>query len=197
VKKVRCRVATYPHWQYFLTLDNDLQRLSRYIEIDAANYDVYSVELVRILLAASSEIDVVAKLLCSKLGTQPTKARGNWTMDDSRPVIVSGYPLLPTLNVTIPAHGITLLPWGDWQQRKNPDWWRRHNAVKHDRSRAYHDANLGNVLHAVAGLYVLTLYLYGEEDHEGKLFPGVQTFALEDEYMSNILVSGSKKLPGV
>jgi hypothetical protein len=171
--------VAYPHWQYFLTLDGDLQRLSRYIEIDAANYGVYSVELVRILLAAASEVDVVAKLLCAKLGTQPTKPKGNWNMDDSRLVILAGHPNLSTLDVTVPSHGLILSPWHDWQNSKNPSWWQRYNAVKHQRDTAYKDANLENALNAVAGLYVLTLYLYGRNVDEEMWNPSSRLFWMD------------------
>ncbi len=188
-------MATYPHWQYFLTLDSDLQRLSRYIEIDAANYGVYSVELVRILLAASSEIDVVAKLLCSKLGTSLTKARGNWTIDNSREVILVAHSQLPTLAVTVPAHGISLLPWQDWQQGKNPAWWQSHNAVKHDRNTSYKDANLINTLNAVAGLFVLVAYLYEGELNDVGSIVRLNFFSLGVDYFPEVIWSGGGKLP--
>ena len=55
------------HWNYFLTLEDDIGRLSRYLELTQANFSSYSLELARILFAAASEVDVVSKLLCKKI----------------------------------------------------------------------------------------------------------------------------------
>jgi len=54
------------HWNYFLVLESDLEHISRYIEFTTDNFKVYSQEFAHILLAASSEVDVVLKSLCKK-----------------------------------------------------------------------------------------------------------------------------------
>ena len=58
---------SYPHWNYFLALEDDLDRLSRFVQFTAQNYGCYSIELARILMLASAEIDVVAKQLCKQI----------------------------------------------------------------------------------------------------------------------------------
>jgi hypothetical protein len=55
------------HWNYFLALEEDIVHLSRYLEPAEANFGAYSLELTRILIAAASEVDVVAKLYCKTL----------------------------------------------------------------------------------------------------------------------------------
>src|SRR5258708_13716611 len=55
------------HWNYFLAFDTDLETLSRYVEFHEKNYGCFSLEIARVLLAAASEVDVVAKLLCKKI----------------------------------------------------------------------------------------------------------------------------------
>jgi hypothetical protein len=55
-------------WNYFLAIESDLENLSRYIEFDEKNYDCFSVEIARILLSSSAEVDVVCKQLCRKIG---------------------------------------------------------------------------------------------------------------------------------
>ena len=54
------------HWNYFLAVENDVEKLSRYIEFTKDNFKVYSLEMTHLLLAASSEVDVVAKLICER-----------------------------------------------------------------------------------------------------------------------------------
>ena len=53
------------HWNYFIALERDLEVISRYIEFDNSNFGTHSVELARLLLSASSEVDVICKLICS------------------------------------------------------------------------------------------------------------------------------------
>jgi hypothetical protein len=52
------------HWNYFLALEQDLEAASRYIEFCDANLKVFSIELAHLLLAAASEVDVLAKCIC-------------------------------------------------------------------------------------------------------------------------------------
>ena len=146
----------YPHWQYFLTLDSDLDNASRYVEISEKNYKTYSVEFVRILLAAGSEVDVVAKVLSDKLN--PPKKHG--TIRDYREAITKKRPSFPTMEVALPRHGIDLKPWAEWQTNTNPKWWDSYNDVKHHRDTCFDQANLENTVNAVAGLLVLLCYLY-------------------------------------
>ena len=55
------------HWNYFLAIESDLEKVSRHIEFTEKNYKVYSIELSHLLLAAASEVDVVAKGICKFL----------------------------------------------------------------------------------------------------------------------------------
>jgi hypothetical protein len=46
-----------------------------------------------------------------------------------------------------------------------------YNKIKHNRDTEYHRANLKNVLDAVAGLFVVCVYLYKEKAELGELVP--------------------------
>src|SRR6266496_4486996 len=125
--------TTYQYWQYFLALDADLETISRYVEFNPANYNTFSIEFVRLILAAGSEIDVVAKLLCELI--DPTKPCKN--INDYRSIILSKYPLFYLTPITIPRYELQLNPWGVWDggvNPLNPGWWTAYNAVKHERS---------------------------------------------------------------
>jgi hypothetical protein len=56
-----------PHWNYFLALEKDLEGLSHYIEFCKDNLNTYSIELAHLLLSSASEIDTIAKCICSIL----------------------------------------------------------------------------------------------------------------------------------
>ena len=36
---------SFPHWNYFLAMEEDLDRLSRFVEFTTNNYECYSIEL--------------------------------------------------------------------------------------------------------------------------------------------------------
>lgn len=179
----------YPHWQYFLSLDQDFHRLSRFIEIVPQNYGTYSIELVRILLAACSEIDVVAKAMY-----QPSKSRPS--IVTHRNGILPRYPNLPQLKVFVPNQGLEFHPWDDWSSGEDPPrWWNEHNKIKHRRSDHFQRANLENSLLAVSGLLVLVAYLYRDALKEGQLSPEPEFFALSPEYSVQLIRTNITPLP--
>ena len=172
-----------PHWNYLLALDYDLAQLSRYVEFDAKNFDCFSLEIARILLAAASECDVVAKQLCEVL--EPGCGADNVNL--YREIIVRNLPQLPDFEVIIPRYGISLQPWDEWQQPAGvPLWWTAYNKVKHERHRHFDQATLKNVLNAVGGLFILLLYLYRDKAKGGELVPSPQIVRAGDKYIEGV-----------
>lgn len=172
-----------PHWNYLLALDSDLAHLSRYIEFDSKNFDCFSLEIARILLAAAAECDVVAKQLCEAV--EPGCGADN--VNSYREIIVRHLPQIPAFEVIISRYGLSLQPWNEWQQPAEvPIWWTANNKVKHERHTHFHQATLKNVLNAVGGLFVLLLYLYRDKAKQGELVPSPQ-----------IVRAGSQHIEGV
>ncbi len=112
----------FPHWEYFLTLDDDLGRVSRYVEFVPDNFGTHSVELVRLTLAAGSEIDVVAKSFCRTLNPNGTFENIN----EYRAEFMARYPGFATLKITVPRYGLVFEPWAAWGSGQNPSWWHSH-----------------------------------------------------------------------
>lgn len=140
-----------PHWQYLVTLDSDLKQVSRYVEITRDNFSTFSIEFVRLLLSAGSEIDVVAKILCEKIDPSKDYERGN--INVYRSTILGSLPNFHSAVIDIPQSPLELKPWEDWGQNLTPCWWTIHNKVKHQRDRYYQHANLKNTIYAIAGLW--------------------------------------------
>jgi len=155
------------HWNYFLALESDLERLSRYVEFTKDNYKTYSLEMAHLLLAASSEVDVVLKGLCNRVDSK--KKPDN--IDGYREILRPKFPRLCEMQIRIPRFALDVIPWENWQSDKNPNWWRAYNKVKHDRAEFFKLANLQNTVAAIAGLFVATMYLYKEEAENGSLVP--------------------------
>lgn len=146
------------YWQYYLSFEEDIDRLFRYIEPSEQNFSVYSVELTRLYLAICSEIDVLLKAYCKLLdaGSNPSR------INEYAEVVVSSKKGLCSQTVNFQRFGLSMTPFSEWEQLSTPDWWKKHNGVKHNRGVNFRDANLGNVLNAFAALYLLNLYYYHE-----------------------------------
>ena len=144
------------HWSYFLALEADVEKLSRYLEFTADNFGAYSIEMAHILLAASSEVDVVAKQLCAQVAPESNGAN----IEQYRNILRNKIPELEQSVVTLPRYGLELNPFKNWQEDKTPDWWKSHNNVKHQRDQHFSEANLKNVLNSMAGLFLVVLHYY-------------------------------------
>jgi len=144
---------SFPHWQYFIAIESDLENTARYVEIAPDNFHTYSVEYAHILLSASSEVDVISKLLCREL--DPSASYSN--INDYRTCVVSHYPNFPSFSISIQRYGVERRPWQEWISGENPSWWKSYNLVKHERNNYFSEANLENALDAVAGLFCLMI----------------------------------------
>jgi hypothetical protein len=89
-----------PHWNYFLTIEQDVQRLARFVEFDERNNKCCSVEIAHLLLAASSEVDVVCKQICLQLN--PKTTAGN--IARYKTAIVKAYPTIAQFTATLPRY---------------------------------------------------------------------------------------------
>lgn len=175
------------HWNYFLAIEEDIDRLARFVEFTTNNFSAYSVEMARILFAAASEVDVVAKLLCSNVApTQEAK-----DIQDYRNILQSHFLKIKNLQVFIIRYGLILTPWDEWKSNENPFWWKAYNKVKHERNQHFHEANLKNTLNAIAGLYILLLYYYEKETDKGNLKPCPKLFSLSNSLVKHTLITES------
>jgi hypothetical protein len=148
------------HWNYFLALESDMERVTRYVEFNEKNYTVYSIELAHLLFTAASEFEVVAKLLCELIN--PTAPRDCIT--DLRTLLNTYFPEIAQENIFVPRYGLTLnTPLELFGQDKSPRWWGKYNSVKHARNTNFQDANLENALLALASLQIIILYYQREK----------------------------------
>ncbi len=180
-----CRIE--PHWNYLIALDADLAALSRYVEFSDQNFNCFSIEMARVLLAAAAEVDVVCKQLCQKVNpTTSAKCINAYRIE-----LAAAFPAIPKFKVLIPRFGLTLQPWDDWNKVNGvPFWWTAYNKVKHHRHTHYERASLENTLNAVAGLFVVVLHLYKEKAAVGELVPSPQLLRLEVERHGGMAIGG-------
>ena len=150
--------GSFVHWNYYIALEQDLSKVSRFIEFSEANFNTYSIELAHLLLAASSEVDVVLKSLCNFKNS----GKNHRNINDYRETITAESPSLIDERCFINRYGLELQPWISWGGGENPFWWHSYNNVKHQRDTHFNEANLKNTLNAVAALSLVALYYYRE-----------------------------------
>lgn len=156
---------------YFNTLEEDLLEVARYVEFTPNNYKTHSVQFVRLLLAAGSEVDVACKALIRTF--EPNAKPEN--IGHYRSHLLGQFPEIAEDVISCPRFGLKLQPWKGWPTA-HPSWWHDYNSVKHDRIQNYERANLENVLNATCGLGVIIQYFgqslgpFPASNFNGKLF---------------------------
>jgi hypothetical protein len=167
------------HWNYFLAVEEDLQRLARFVDF-AGNDDTYSIEIARLFLSSCSEVDVVLKQVCKAVNSASVAD----SIDQYFPFVTGYFPNFVEFEVKIPRFGLTLRPWQDWKQSQSPFWWQHHNKVKHQRHDHFEKANLKNCINAVAGLYISVLHLYKPQAEAGELQQLPHLLNVADQYFA-------------
>lgn len=156
------------HWNFYTSAEDDLEKISRYIEFSEENFQTYSIEIARLYLNTCSEIDVLCKMLCEKIN--PNEKRNN--ILDYQCIILNTHPNIHEEIVLINRFGLELNPWKNWNaDAKPPYWWTSHNKVKHERNNHYQEANLKNLLNAISGLFILINYYYRYHTDKKRLDP--------------------------
>jgi len=170
------------HWNYFLAIESDVAVLSRFVEFTNDNFTTYSLEMTHILIAAASEVDVVAKLLCKKVNPDVFPEK----MNKYREVLNPALPTIKDMTVTIRRFGLTLTPWSYWRYNLTPQWWSDHNHVKHERNLNFKKANLKNTLNSMTGLFVLILHYYKYAAENAELVPDPSLFMVSNKFIVGI-----------
>jgi hypothetical protein len=174
------------HWQYLLAIEDDVIQLSRYVEFNIDNYSTYSIEIARILMTATQEIDVLLKQVCSKYGDGSNSEQGY------RLFFSSQFPKISDIEVTTFIGELTLKPFDSWKINQTPAWWTANNKVKHHRHIHYQKASLESGLNAVAGLLIANLYFYLPLPSNEQLYPATKLL-----YPNDCIVSMSPTVLGL
>ena len=151
------------HWNYFLTIEQDLINLSRYIEFTEGNFNTYSTELTRLLISTASEVDVLLREFCND--KNPTEKRNVRTYREFFQN-TDGMEGFINEDVIIPKYNLSFRPWAwdiwldddEGESKRCPEWWDANNKVKHQRSSEYQKGNLKNVLNAFCALYIVNTF---------------------------------------
>lgn len=189
------------HWNYFLALEQDIIRLSRFIELDKDNFATFSPEITKIYLASASEFDIVSKNICLMY----CEGEGDYDKLGGRYTCMKEKMHLFKEEVFIHKYDLSFKPFEDWSLGQAPAWWTKYNKVKHHRDSNYRDGNLGNCLNCMSGLFLACIEYstYDKHVHEdgtvtedfflkeylSRVLPDTDLFRLSgDNYYSNLIV---------
>jgi hypothetical protein len=152
--QVESEMTSNLHWNFFLAVEEDVLRLARFIEFTPGNFSCYSIELARILMIATQEVDVLLKQVCAKHGDPAAKEQGY------RDFFLKHYTYqgIQAVEIVLYRFDLTFVPFQQWAEKKTPDWWTGNNKVKHERHASFERASLQNALNAFCALYVANIY---------------------------------------
>lgn len=188
------------HWNYFVTLEQDFQIISRYIEPCEANNAVFSIELARIIMASTQEVDVVMKSLCRLLDTNSEASK----ISQYFAIVSHNIPEFISEEVRIPRFSMSSQPWSSWTENTPPLWWTANNKIKHHRSSEYQKATLKNAFNSLSALLIVTSYFYKKEleinglninwmDVTAELVPHSSLFRLNEDYYYGVVRAGKQE----
>lgn len=142
------------YWRYYLMLEDEFFNTLNYVELIVNNFSTISMKYVNMLLSIGSEIDNFFKASCN--------LSGRMKISDYIDPLLTKYPMITTQNVLIKSNGIVLTPFSGWNTTSPSQslaFWNNYNKVKHDRILNYTMASLENVINALAGLFILEMYM--------------------------------------
>lgn len=168
------------YYRYYLSLESDFLATERFVTIDLDNSNTFSVEYIKLFQTICGEVEAVSKYLCAMLDEE-AKCE-NFT--DCCKIIITSNRLFERACTTVPQlERVIIAPFLNWNfsikqtkggkefiESNNPEWWKKYNKVKHNRTGLdsstgvynYKFANQRNVLNALAALYILNSYIIVE-----------------------------------
>ena len=146
-------------------LENKIIESSNFVSIDRTNYATFSASFIFLLLSICSEIDSVSAEYCKLIAPDSDNFGG---IINKIELIISKHPNLRNKRIDTkePFERQSFVPFAKLE-KDNSSWWSDYNKIKHNRTEKdsngrynYQKANLKNVLHAIASLYILLFLFY-------------------------------------
>ncbi|MEO9873936.1 MAG: hypothetical protein ABJM26_00815 [Anderseniella sp.] len=156
----------------FTLIQNDLQSIFEYLEPSEECRTAYSYRIHALLMRTCIEIEANFKAILSE-NTFTPPANGLLNMNYYRRVDVthhlSSYEVMLPIWNDQPRTFKPFEPWKPVRGQSNPPgvslaWYQAYNASKHDRYDEFKQANLENLVMAVAGLLVLISSQFCNQD---------------------------------
>lgn len=195
-------------------LEKELSELSYYISFDKKQLNVYSIKISDLLLRTVSEIENIAKELCKKENIKfYDKKRHirkfvnfNEYVDklEEKYLLSKKFVEFKLDNANQNIYDFKLTPFFKDKEIKGKSskvfsWYFAYNKIKHDRVKYFKQANLNNLIHALAALFLLNIYyldkvFYDISDYNtDTIIKQIQSFSDVFEIHFTIYISPEKE----
>lgn len=158
MNEIRCTIENNNQfWSHYLSLENNLKEISEYIAIHKANYESYSFKNMQLYFSVCTDIDSILKHIRGNLNLEPVKQPN---MGHHRKMLLKHFPIIGQVKVflDISNEKRTLQPFKPLpNEDESFEWWSAYNDVKHQRPEKFNQANIKNLLNALAALHILNL----------------------------------------
>jgi hypothetical protein len=157
------------YWAIYQNLEEELIELSNNIHVDDNQLKVYSMKIAEVLIRVAVEVESIAKeLYFQNGGDKPDDNQlffdtdclnylnEKWILSKKKIQVVFGqfYFDIDENKILTPLEKVHL--------RGKEKWIKAYQAIKHNRRNSLKNANLKNLIHALAGLFILNLYYKNE-----------------------------------
>lgn len=161
-------------WRYYLMLESDYKETELFVEPnlgencsystssgnihDFGNSRTYSLNFVKLLNVICAEVDAISRSICKELLGKHVDNMKGFAKE-----ILKIWPDI--VQQEVEYYYKILKPFEGWKatdKKSTPKWWSAYTSCKHGREENFQEANLKNVVNALAGLYILELYYVRE-----------------------------------
>lgn len=159
-------------WNYYLHLEEDFIKLTRYIAVHKDNYKTFSDEIHKQLLSVAMEFENLNKKISKELQETLSEKCNishftNWLFKDEnlwKNIVIK--VLYSKENIELTPFKKEKFKDKDGKEKEQMLWWKAYNAIKHDRYSSYSDVNFEHLLNALAALNYCEMYLIREIDNK-------------------------------
>ena len=151
-----------PHWRFYMTLEEDLEKCFRFIPLAQDHHNVYSDEFAKIILLAATEFENTLQEF--KFWSQisyPENSSISENITGYYIGVTNVFPNIVSMQMIMPRYSLMFSPLSDWSNLSGPDWWAKgYNKIKHGRLENPTAPTMIRALKAVGALQVLLLHYY-------------------------------------
>ncbi len=152
-------------WNYYLHLEEDFIKLTRYIGVHKDNYKTFSDEIHKQLLSVAMEFENLNKKISKELQETLSEKCNishftNWLFKDEnlwKNIVIK--VLYSKENLELTPFKKEKFKDKDGKEKEQMPWWKAYNSIKHDRYGSYSEVNFEHLLNALAALNYCEMYL--------------------------------------
>lgn len=147
-------------WPYYLYLENKFLEATQYVHLSPDNYKCYSYEYNSLLITTSTEFENILKIIYKSYGNPLTTTdrhsnRELFSQIKDKLFIHVTHNTLPEVSI-INSSQMVFKPFDSFfSADTSQTWWECYTNVKHWRIEKFTEANMENVLMALAAVFIL------------------------------------------